>query len=145
VAAACKVEKLWLIVRVFCLCRWFPHSNAQPVCCIYWSSVITLWWCRPFYGAVGWQFGQCSDIHRHYSTALLIYSHIFTSAKADVMQSGEFVCHSVCRIAAKKVISWFHWNLMLWLGLPSRRTDWLLLVILPWIQIPHRCSTCHHW
>ena len=32
------------------------------------------------------------------------------------------LCHSVCRITAK-LISRFHWNLALWLDLPSGRTD----------------------
>jgi len=49
---------------------------------------------------------------------------------SQVMQSVQFVCHSfvlavilsVCRITAK-VISQFHWNLMIWLGLPIGRTD----------------------
>jgi len=34
---------------------------------------------------------------------------------------------SVCRITAK-VTSPFHWNLVLWLGLPIARTDLLLVV-----------------
>jgi len=44
------------------------------------------------------------------------------------MPLGPFACHSfchsicLCRFTAK-VIIWFHWNLMSWLGLPVRRTD----------------------
>jgi len=32
------------------------------------------------------------------------------------------VSHFVCRITTKAII-WFHWNLVLWLGLPIGRTD----------------------
>jgi len=47
---------------------------------------------------------------------------VVTSAKAEVMRSvGLPVILSVCRITAK-VISLFHWNLVLWLGQPLGRT-----------------------
>ena len=47
---------------------------------------------------------------------------------------------SVSRITAK-VLSRFHWNLVLWLGLPVWRTDELLVVIQSQIQIPDHFST----
>jgi len=72
----------------------------------------------------------CDHINALYKftiTYLLTYTLccliIITSAKANVMRSVQFVCHtSVCRITAK-VINRFHWNLVLWSGLPSWRTD----------------------
>jgi len=41
----------------------------------------------------------------------VVFSSLVTSAKAKVMWSGWFICHSLCmcRITAN-VISWFHWN-----------------------------------
>ena len=49
------------------------------------------------------------------------YLTVYTSAKTELCDHvGLSVCLSVCRITAK-VISRFHWNLVLWLGL--RRTD----------------------
>jgi len=49
------------------------------------------------------------------------------------------VCVSVSRITAK-VISRFHWNLVLWLGLPIERTDYILAVIRSRIRIPDHFS-----
>ena len=46
----------------------------------------------------------------------------------------------VCRITAE-VISWFQWNLVLWLDLAIGRTDWLLVVTLSQIRILNHCST----
>ena len=48
---------------------------------------------------------------------------------------------SVCRITAD-IISWIHWNLVLWLDLSVERTDWRLVVIRSQIRItvPHPSS-----
>jgi len=64
------------------------------------------------------------------------------------MRSCRFVCHAFChfvclsvsRITAK-VISRFHWNLVLWSGLPIERTDQLSVVFRSPIRIPDHFST----
>ena len=60
------------------------------------------------------------------------------------LRSGRFVCHlffshSVCGITAK-VMSRFHWNLVIWLDLTSRRICKLLVVIRSRIRIPDHFS-----
>jgi len=63
---------------------------------------------------------------------------IITSVKAEVVQSTAL---SVCEHDYCNTIIWFHWNLLLWLGLPIGRTDWLLVVIRTRIWILDHFST----
>jgi len=58
------------------------------------------------------------SVGRALKTPLVDPNVLIISAKADVMRPGRFVCHSICRINSK-VISPFHWNLMLRLAYQS--------------------------
>jgi len=71
---------------------------------------------------------------------IIIIIIIITSSKVKItcMRSGRFVCHP---------ISQFHWNLMLWLGLPVGRTDLtfggdpvLDIDSVSLFQFPHHCG-----
>jgi len=64
---------------------------------------------------------SAKDWSKKWNHPLYFFIIYISSAKAKVMRSGRFVCHSVCLFvclsvsrSTAKLISRFHWNLALW-------------------------------
>jgi len=78
----------------------------------------------PFVAGISWTWLSLNSKNEIPPTflTLLLSLIVNTSAKAEVMLSRQFICHSACTITTT-VISWFYWNLVLWLDLIIWRSD----------------------